>query len=66
MKKKGIIIGIIVLIVLLILVWIGGTVYAQLKQEEILRQEVSEIENAMNYVTVEETNIQNLEEVTPR
>ena len=61
MKKKGIIIGIIVLIVLLILGWIGWTVYDQLKQEEILRQEVSEIENAMNNVTVEETNIQNLE-----
>ena len=66
MKKKGIIIGIIVLIVLLILGWIGWTVYDQLKQEEILRQEVSEIENAMNNVTVEETNIQNLEEVTSR
>ena len=64
MKKKGLIIGIIVLIVVLILGWIGWTVYDQLKQEEILRQEVSEIESAMNNVTVEETAVQNLEGVT--
>ena len=66
MKKKGLIIGIIVLIVVLILGWIGWTVYDQLKQEEILRQEVSEIESAMNNVTVEETAVQNLEGVTSK
>ena len=66
MKKKGLIIGIIVLIAVLILGWIGWTIYDQLKQEEILKQEVLEIESAMSNVTVEDTGVVNIEQVTSK
>ncbi len=66
MKKKGLIIGIIVLIAVLILGWIGWTIYDQLKQEEILKQEVLEIESAMSNVTVENTGVVNIEQVTSK